>query len=74
MLIVGEGTYDHVYLLIQATVCGLGVAAVPPMLAMNDLLPGKWVAPSGSLPGWPLGRASTSASTKTSIGTQEQVH
>ena len=70
MLIVGEGTYDHVYLLIQATVCGLGFAAAPPMLAMNDLLPGKWVAPSGSLPGWPLGRAST----KTSIGTQEQVH
>ena len=70
MLIVGEGTYDHVYLLIQATVCALGVAAVPPMLAMNDLPTGKWVAPLGSLHGWPPGRAST----KTSIGTQEQVH
>jgi len=70
MLIVGEGTYDHVNLLIQATVCGLGVAAVPPMLAMNDLLPGKLAAPFSFLPGWPPGRSST----KTSIGTQEQVH
>ncbi len=69
--VIGEGTYDHhFYFLIQATVGGIGVAAVLQMLVMNDSLSGKWVAPFGFIPGWPLRRAST----KTSIGTQEQVH
>lgn len=43
--------YDHFYLLIQAAVCGLGVALVPQMLVMNDLVSGKLVAPFGFAPG-----------------------
>ncbi|QCP50319.1 LysR family transcriptional regulator [Trinickia violacea] len=47
----GDGVYDHFYLLIQAAVCGLGVALVPQMLVMNDLLSGKLCAPFGFVPG-----------------------
>ena len=43
--------YDHFYLLIQAAVCGLGVALVPQLLVMNDLMSGKLVAPFGFAPG-----------------------
>ncbi|MBN3728962.1 LysR substrate-binding domain-containing protein [Burkholderia sp. Ac-20379] len=46
-----EGAYDHFYLQIQAAVCGLGVALVPQMLVMDDLVSGKLVAPFGFAPG-----------------------
>ncbi|SDR60859.1 LysR substrate-binding domain-containing protein [Paraburkholderia tuberum] len=46
-----HGAYEHFYLLIQAAVCGLGVAVVPQMLVMNDLLSGKLIAPFGFVPG-----------------------
>jgi LysR family transcriptional regulator, glycine cleavage system transcriptional activator len=45
------GTYEHFYLLIQAAVCGLGIALVPQMLVMNDLVSGKLCAPFGFVPG-----------------------
>lgn len=44
-------SYDHFYLLIQAAVCGLGIAAVPRMLVLDDLRAGKLVAPFGFVPG-----------------------
>jgi LysR family transcriptional regulator, glycine cleavage system transcriptional activator len=44
-------SYDHFYLLIQAAVCGLGIALVPQMLVMNDLVSGKLCAPFGFVPG-----------------------
>lgn len=44
-------TYEHFYLLIQAAVCGLGVATVPKMLVLDDLRSGKLVAPFGFMPG-----------------------
>jgi len=47
----GADAYDHFYLLIQAAVCGLGVALVPQLLVMNDLMSGKLVAPFGFAPG-----------------------
>ena len=43
--------FEHFYLLIQAAVCGLGVAAVPQMLVGDDLRAGKLVAPFGFVPG-----------------------
>ncbi len=43
--------YDHFYLLIQAAICGLGVAVVPKMLVLDDLRSGKLVAPFGFVPG-----------------------
>lgn len=43
--------YDHFYLMIQAVICGLGVAAVPRMLVLDDLNSGKLVAPFGFAPG-----------------------
>lgn len=43
--------YDHFYLMIQAVICGLGVAAVPRMLVLDDLRSGKLVAPFGFAPG-----------------------
>jgi len=46
-----EGAYDHFYLQIQAAVCGLGVALVPQMLVMDDLVSGKLCAPFGFVPG-----------------------
>ncbi|SPB14440.1 transcriptional regulator [Caballeronia novacaledonica] len=45
------GVYDHFYLLIQAAVCGLGIALVPQMLVMNDLISGKLCAPFGFVRG-----------------------
>lgn len=42
--------YEHFYLLIQAAVCGLGVAMVPRMLVQDDLHSGKLVAPFGFVP------------------------
>ncbi len=46
---VGE-SYEHFYLLIQAAVCGLGIATVPRMLVLDDLRSGKLVAPFGFAP------------------------
>jgi DNA-binding transcriptional LysR family regulator len=43
--------YDHFYLMIQAVICGLGIAAVPRMLVLDDLRSGKLVAPFGFAPG-----------------------
>lgn len=49
---IGEQqSFDHFYLLIQAAVCGLGVALVPQMLVLDDLASGKLVAPFGFTPG-----------------------
>ena len=47
---VGE-RYEHFFLLIQAAICGLGVAAVPRMLVLDDLRSGKLVAPFGFVQG-----------------------
>jgi LysR family transcriptional regulator, glycine cleavage system transcriptional activator len=44
-------TYEHFYLLIQAAACGLGLAAVPEMLVLNELKSGRLVAPFGFVPG-----------------------
>jgi DNA-binding transcriptional LysR family regulator len=46
-----SGAYEHFYLMIQAAVCGLGVALVPQMLVMNDLISGKLCAPFGFVRG-----------------------
>jgi DNA-binding transcriptional LysR family regulator len=43
--------YEHFYLLIQAAVCGLGVAMVPKILVLDDLRSGKLVAPFRFVPG-----------------------
>jgi DNA-binding transcriptional LysR family regulator len=43
--------YDHFYLMIQAVICGLGIAPVPRMLVLDDLRSGKVVAPFGFAPG-----------------------
>ena len=43
--------FDHFYVLIQAAACGLGLAAVPRMLVLDDLQSGKLVAPFGFAPG-----------------------
>jgi LysR family glycine cleavage system transcriptional activator len=44
-------SFDHFYLMIQAAACGLGVAVVPHMLAINELHSGRLVAPFGFAPG-----------------------
>lgn len=44
-------SYEHFYLLIQAAACGLGLAAVPEMLVLNELKSGRLVAPFGFVPG-----------------------
>ena len=44
-------SFDHFYLMIQAAACGLGVAVVPHMLAINELNTGRLVAPFGFTPG-----------------------
>ena len=49
--IAPQKLYDHFYLLIQAAICGLGVAVVPKMLVLDDLRSGKLVAPFGFVPG-----------------------
>lgn len=43
--------FDHFYLMIQAAVCGLGVAIVPHILVINELNSGRLVAPFGFTPG-----------------------
>jgi LysR family glycine cleavage system transcriptional activator len=43
--------YDHFYLMIQAAICGLGIAPVPRILVLDDLRSGKLVAPFGFVPG-----------------------
>jgi LysR family transcriptional regulator, glycine cleavage system transcriptional activator len=45
------GEYDHFYLLIQAALCGLGVALVPRILVEDDLLTGRLIAPFGFVEG-----------------------
>lgn len=44
-------SFEHFYLLIQAAICGLGVAVVPKILVLDDLRSGKLVAPFGFVPG-----------------------
>lgn len=44
-------SYDHFYLMIQAAICGLGIAPVPQMLVLDDLRSGKLVAPFGFVDG-----------------------
>lgn len=44
-------SFDHFYLMIQATICGLGIAPVPQMLVLDDLRSGKLVAPFGFIDG-----------------------
>ena len=46
-----QRSYDHFFLLIQATICGLGVAIVPKILVLDDLRSGKLVAPFGFVGG-----------------------
>lgn len=43
--------FDHFLLMIQAAVCGLGLAPVPQMLVLEDLRAGKLVAPFGFVQG-----------------------
>lgn len=43
--------FDHFYLMIQAVICGLGIAPVPRMLVLDDLRSGKLVAPFGFVTG-----------------------
>jgi LysR family transcriptional regulator, glycine cleavage system transcriptional activator len=44
-------SYDHFYLMIQAVICGLGIAPVPRILVLDDLRSGKLVAPFGFVAG-----------------------
>jgi DNA-binding transcriptional LysR family regulator len=44
-------TFDHFYLMIQAVICGLGIAPVPRILVLDDLRSGKLVAPFGFVAG-----------------------
>ncbi|WP_309144923.1 LysR substrate-binding domain-containing protein [Bradyrhizobium sp. CCGB20] len=44
-------SYDHFYLLIQAALCGLGLALVPTMFVLDEINSGRLVAPFGSIPG-----------------------
>lgn len=46
-----QDSYDHFYLLIQAALCGLGVALVPTMFVVEELASGRLIAPFGSIPG-----------------------
>lgn len=43
--------FDHFYLMLQAAACGLGVAVLPHMLAIDELKSGRLVAPFGFSPG-----------------------
>lgn len=43
--------FNHFYLVVQAAACGLGVAVVPRMLALEELQSGRLVAPLGFVPG-----------------------
>jgi DNA-binding transcriptional LysR family regulator len=44
-------TYQHFYLLIQAALCGLGVALVPRILVEDNLRSGRLIAPCGFVRG-----------------------
>ncbi|GGB01452.1 LysR family transcriptional regulator [Brucella endophytica] len=46
-----KSTFHHFYLLIQAMLCGLGVAAVPHMLVAEHIASRRLVAPFGFRPG-----------------------
>ena len=46
-----DQSFDHFYLMIQAAICGLGIAPVPQMLVLDDLRSGKLVAPFGFVDG-----------------------
>ncbi len=46
-----RSTFHHFYLLIQAVLCGLGVAVVPHMLVSEHIASGRLVAPFGFCPG-----------------------
>ena len=50
-LLTVHDRYDHFYLMIQAAICGLGIAPVPRILVLDDLRSGKLVAPFGFVPG-----------------------
>jgi LysR family glycine cleavage system transcriptional activator len=50
-LLAARESYDHFYLMIQAAICGLGIAPVPRLLVLDDLRSGKLVAPFGFAPG-----------------------
>ncbi len=43
--------FEHFFMLIQAAVCGLGLAVVPKMLVESELASGRLVAPLGFLAG-----------------------
>ncbi|MBV9653051.1 MAG: LysR family transcriptional regulator [Acetobacteraceae bacterium] len=43
--------FDHFYLVLQAAACGLGIAVLPHMLAINELKSRRLVAPFGFVPG-----------------------
>jgi LysR family transcriptional regulator, glycine cleavage system transcriptional activator len=49
--LVAHERYDHFYLMIQAAICGRGIAPVPRMLVLDDLRSGKLVAPFGFVAG-----------------------
>jgi LysR family transcriptional regulator, glycine cleavage system transcriptional activator len=44
-------SFQHFYEMIQAAACGLGMAVVPQMLALEELKSGRLVAPLGFVPG-----------------------
>ncbi|MGW1424364.1 LysR substrate-binding domain-containing protein [Bradyrhizobium zhanjiangense] len=46
-----QESYEHFYLLIQAALCGLGLALVPTMFVLEEINSGRLVAPFGSIPG-----------------------
>ncbi|MEY9460525.1 LysR family glycine cleavage system transcriptional activator [Bradyrhizobium ottawaense] len=46
-----QESYDHFYLLIQAALCGLGLALVPTMFVLEEINSGRLIAPFGSIPG-----------------------
>ncbi|GLU28841.1 LysR family transcriptional regulator [Brucella sp. NBRC 12950] len=46
-----KSKFHHFYLLIQAVLCGLGVAVVPHMLVAEHIASGRLVAPFGFRPG-----------------------
>lgn len=46
-----QESYEHFYLLIQAALCGLGVAVVPAMMVLDEIRSGRLVAPFGFVPG-----------------------
>jgi DNA-binding transcriptional LysR family regulator len=49
--LTAHDSFDHFYLMIQAVICGLGIAPVPRMLVLDDLRSGKLVAPFGFVAG-----------------------